>query len=99
MFPNVSVDAVTKRERRAWKKAHEPRDGRFRIGYFSGSITHNDDFELVLPALARVMQERPEVTLCIVGELTIPDALSGMADRSKPSRSVTGAACPSSSRR
>lgn len=81
VFPNVSVDAVTKRERRAWKKAHEPRDGRLRIGYFSGSITHNDDFELVLPALARVMQERPEVTLCIVGELTIPDALSGMADR------------------
>lgn len=45
------------------------------IGYFSGSLTHNDDFELVLPALTKVMEKYPQVQLHVVGELDLPEAL------------------------
>lgn len=45
------------------------------IGYLSGSITHNADFEYVLPALVRVLEERPQVKLRLAGELDLPEAL------------------------
>lgn len=37
------------------------------IGYFSGSITHNADFEMILPALLRILEEYENVRLHIVG--------------------------------
>lgn len=49
-----------------------------RIGYFSGSLTHNDDFLLVLPALAEVMRANPNVELHICGELDLPEELGGL---------------------
>jgi glycosyltransferase involved in cell wall biosynthesis len=52
-----------------------------RIGYFSGTPTHNRDFELVSPALARVMARHSEVRLLIVGFLDIGPALRGLSDR------------------
>ena len=45
------------------------------IGYFSGSLTHNSDFELILPALLHVMDENPEVKLLLMGELDLPETL------------------------
>lgn len=44
------------------------------IGYLSGSITHNPDFELVKPALIRIMDEYENVKLLVMGHL---DALEG----------------------
>lgn len=43
-----------------------------RIGYFSGSITHNDDFAMILPVIERLMREHQNLELHIVGELDIP---------------------------
>ena len=40
-----------------------------RIGYFSGSLTHNDDFLLILPAIEKVMSKYGNVQLHVVGEL------------------------------
>ena len=51
------------------------KDNHVGIGYFSGSLTHNDDFELVLPALTKVMEKYPQVQLHVVGELDLPEAL------------------------
>ena len=51
------------------------KDDHVGIGYFSGSLTHNDDFELVLPALTKVMEKYPQVQLHVVGELDLPEAL------------------------
>lgn len=51
------------------------------IGYFSGSITHNDDFDMILPALIRVLEARPHVKLRVVGELDIPEVLEPYRDR------------------
>ncbi len=47
------------------------KDDHVGIGYFSGSLTHNDDFELVLPALTKVMEKYPQVQLHVVGELDL----------------------------
>lgn len=68
----------------AWKSAmkiKKEREGVIRIGYFSGSITHNEDVEMILPVLSRIMREHSEVELHIVGELDIPEALKEFKDR------------------
>jgi glycosyltransferase involved in cell wall biosynthesis len=58
-----------------------PREGVATIGYFSGTPTHNRDFELVSTALANVMTRHTEVRLLIVGFLEIGSALRGFGDR------------------
>lgn len=50
-------------------------DEEVRIGYFSGSITHNDDFLLVMPSLCKLMEKYKNVRLYVVGELELPEAL------------------------
>jgi glycosyltransferase involved in cell wall biosynthesis len=52
-----------------------------RIGYFSGSITHNDDIEMILPALSAIMQQFPNVELHFVGELDVPEELKQFKTR------------------
>ena len=51
------------------------------LGYFSGSLTHNDDFLLILPALEKVMEKYTQVYLHVVGELDLPDQLMRFKDR------------------
>lgn len=51
------------------------RENKIRLGYFSGSITHNDDFKMILPVIERIMEEYENVELHIVGELDIPESL------------------------
>ena len=77
----LSEDVLKKRAESAERK-HEKKDdkidydtGKIRIGYFSGSITHNADFEMILPAIVRILKENPSVELHVVGELDIPDQL------------------------
>lgn len=45
------------------------------IGYFSGSLTHNSDFEMILPALVRVLDDHPNVRLLLMGDLDLPPVL------------------------
>ncbi|HVU88463.1 MAG TPA: glycosyltransferase [Pirellulales bacterium] len=59
-------------------KAESPRT---RIGYFSGSATHNKDFLEAAGAVARVMRERPEVEFLIVGPLELPADFAGFESR------------------
>lgn len=51
------------------------------IGYFSGSMTHNSDFSQALPAILSVLDERSNVCLKVVGDLSIPEELAPYADR------------------
>lgn len=51
------------------------------IGYFSGSYTHNVDFEMVLPVLTSLMDAHLNVKLMVVGDLALPDALASYGDR------------------
>lgn len=64
-------------EARQKEEPHETVD----IGYFSGSITHNQDFEMILPAIVKIMEKYNTVRLCLVGEITLPDELESFKDR------------------
>ncbi|UCN15898.1 glycosyltransferase [Cellulomonas iranensis] len=55
--------------------------GPLRIGYFSGTNTHDADWAVVEPAVARVLAQRPDVELWIGGFLTTGAALEPYADR------------------
>ncbi|WP_460016187.1 rhamnan synthesis F family protein [Lactovum odontotermitis] len=46
------------------------------IGYFSGSITHNENFELIKPAILAILEKYPQVRLNLVGHLDIPKELA-----------------------
>ena len=51
------------------------------IGYFSGNITHNQDFEMILPAIIKLMENYANVRLCLVGEITLPGELKQFEER------------------
>lgn len=51
------------------------------IGYFSGSITHNDDFEMILPILNNLMEKFKNLRIHLVGELDIPENLKRFEKR------------------
>jgi glycosyltransferase involved in cell wall biosynthesis len=53
------------------QRAGPPRDPFTRIGYFSGTRTHQADFRLVYPSLMRLLREEPQARLLIVGDLDI----------------------------
>ena len=68
----------------AWRKARENRDPEGKetiIGYFSGTVTHNADFEMIQPALTQVMDENPEVRLLLMGKLDLPKELEPYSER------------------
>ena len=54
---------------------------KIKIGYFSGSITHNDDFTMILPVITRIMKENSNIELHVVGELDIPSELQPFKER------------------
>ena len=51
------------------------------LGYFSGSITHNADFQMILPAIIKIMTKYSFVKLSIVGELDLPQELKKFKKR------------------
>jgi len=56
-------------------------DDRIKIGYFSGSISHNENFELIKPAIKEVLDNYPYVELHIVGHLDIPQDMKQYSQR------------------
>lgn len=58
-------------------------DGTVRIGYFSGSITHNENFELIKPALKQLMANYPFIQLNLVGHIDVPQDLEPFKNQIK----------------
>ena len=56
-------------------------DSKVVIGYLSGSITHNADFELVLPTITEIMKKYAHVYLKVVGILDLPEELKPFSER------------------
>lgn len=56
-------------------------DDRIKIGYFSGSISHNENFELIKPAIKEVLDHYSSVELHIVGHLDIPQDMRQYTQR------------------
>ena len=44
-----------------------------RLGYASGTKTHQRDFMQAVPAVVRILNERPETALCLVGEVDVSE--------------------------
>lgn len=65
-------------------KAHQLpgcKDGKWQLGYFSGSPSHNRDFALIVPALENLLDSNPDVTVLIVGYIDIEPRLHRFANR------------------
>lgn len=83
VVPNFLNDLQLERSAEIRRTRHDPpaTPGVASIGYFSGTPTHNRDFEVVSIALARVMTRHADVRLLIVGFLDVGLALRGFGDR------------------
>lgn len=51
------------------------------IGYASGTLTHNQDFAVVKPALKEVLAACPETDLMVIGPLDIGDDWGSLSER------------------
>ncbi|MUN89869.1 rhamnan synthesis F family protein [Enterococcus gallinarum] len=51
------------------------------IGYFSGSITHNENFEMILPAVLNILEKYKQTKLHLVGHLDIPKELAAFENQ------------------
>lgn len=79
---NVASEEMVALSKQAWKNVKKE-DGITRIGYFSGSITHNADFEMILPVLEEVLEVHTDVELYLAGELDLPEELKKYQERIK----------------
>ena len=77
---NVASETMCELSINAVKEV-EKDDDKIVLGYLSGSITHNPDFELILPALKKIMDKYSNVYLKVVGILDIPSELEKYQDR------------------
>ena len=72
----LEISAEARRSREALERTDD-----IRLGYFSGSATHNRDFALVEPAVARLLAADPRVSLRIVGFAPSSEHLARFAKR------------------
>ena len=77
---NVASEKMVEYSLRALKTVQKDKD-KVVIGYLSGSITHNADFELIQPAIKKIMSQYSNVYLKVVGLLDIPEDLKEFSDR------------------
>ncbi len=63
------------------KKKDQDVRQKIRIGYLSGTPSHNKDFATITGALLRVLDQYPQVELVLAGPLDTDDALQQYADR------------------
>lgn len=54
-----------------------------RIGYFSGTISHNKDFATITDALMQILEKHSNVELFLAGPLEVENKLSKFSDRIK----------------
>ena len=71
---NVMSEEMVKYSQEALTKVVKD-DKKIVIGYLSGSITHNDDFKLIMPSIINVLKKYDNVYLEIVGLLDLPDEM------------------------
>jgi hypothetical protein len=80
-FLNHEQIALNARIMTAKRATSYATDGTPTIGYFSGSPSHNRDFAVVAPALARLLARDPRLRLRVVGFLDSHPAMAPFRDR------------------
>ncbi len=79
---NVASQAMVERSTAAMAAAPDvAADGVVTLGYFAGTRTHDADLATIAEPLAAVLAARPKVRLLLVGEVSMPAALSPFAAR------------------
>ncbi len=79
---NLASDRMVQLSEEAYlKRQMEEPHNTIDIGYFSGNITHDQDFELILPAITKLMESYANVRLCLAGEITLPEKLKQYEER------------------
>lgn len=80
---NTASEEMVSLSEKAFENEHSVREKSdiVKLGYFSGSITHNDDFILIQPAIEKLMKKYTNVELHIVGLLDIPKEFESFKDR------------------
>jgi len=73
----------------ARKQSLMSRDGKIRIGYFSGSKSHNRDFEVVAPILLKKLQADKNIILRVVGHLDLGMEFDAVKDQIEVIRFVS----------
>lgn len=77
---NCASEEMVKISEKAIMNTNKDKD-KIIIGYLSGSITHNDDFKMILPALIRILDKYDNVYLKVVGTLDLPVELVNYKER------------------
>jgi glycosyltransferase involved in cell wall biosynthesis len=75
-FFNAAQQALSSRLYDAKRRSGFVSGDRIHIGYFSGTPTHNRDFAVAAPALARVLDAEPRAILRVVGFLEPKEAMA-----------------------
>lgn len=78
---NVASEEMVKLSLQALESWTAGEAEKVKLGYFSGSITHNDDFQMLLPTLLCLMEQYPHLELHITGELSLPQELLPYKER------------------
>lgn len=77
---NVASEKMVKLSLKAMEEVKRDED-KVIMSYLSGSITHNDDFKMILPVVQRLMKEHSNLYLKVVGLLDIPEELQEFKSR------------------
>lgn len=80
-FLNPAQIRISRRILEAKRVSGFARDGRIDLGYFSGTPSHNKDFEIICDVLERLLTEDPRLRLQIVGFLNLKGRLKNHQDR------------------
>lgn len=78
---NVVSEEMIHLSKKALENNNFKNDGLIYIGYLSGSITHNPDFELIKKPIIKILKEYSNVRLVITGLLDIPKALNEVSKK------------------
>lgn len=71
VVPNKMSEHFVKLSEQAYQEAPKRDPRRMRIGYFSGTATHDRDFAVVTDTLLNILEKFPQVELLIVGPLEL----------------------------
>ncbi len=80
-FLNRRQQAESERIFASKQRSGFSRDGRIHIGYFSGTPSHNHDFEIAVSALCGMLEEDPRIVVRTAGFLKPQDFIRGRQDR------------------
>lgn len=80
---NCASDEMLQLSETVLKEKQKPGSGtkKIRLGYFSGSATHLDDMEMIVPVLKQLLGQNPDLELLIVGILELPKELKPFASQ------------------